>query len=81
MEGEWSCYGGGQFKGGRTVVTQVVSLIEGEQLCYRGCHFNGGRMSCYRSSRFNGSGQFKRGRMVVTEVARGRIVMLQRWSV
>ena len=30
MEGEWSCYGGGQFKGRRMVVTQVVSLIEGE---------------------------------------------------
>ena len=29
----------------------------------------------------NGGGQFKGGRMVVTEVARGRIVMLQRWSV
>ena len=30
MEGEWSCYGGGQFKGGR-------------RSCYGGCHFNGGR--------------------------------------
>ena len=37
-------YGGGQFKGGRMVVTEVVSLIEGEWSCYRGGHFNGGRM-------------------------------------
>ena len=44
MEGEYSCCGGGQFKGGRLVVTEVVSLIEGEWSCYRGCHFNGGRM-------------------------------------
>ena len=22
MEGEWSCYGGGQFKGGRMLVTE-----------------------------------------------------------
>ena len=29
MEGEWSCYGGGEFKGGRMV-------------CYRGGMFNGG---------------------------------------
>ena len=26
MEGEWSCYGGGQFKGGNGHVTEVVSL-------------------------------------------------------
>ena len=26
MEREWSCYGGGQFKGGRMVITEVVSL-------------------------------------------------------
>ena len=30
MKGEWSCYGGGQFKGGRGYV--------------RGGQFNGGRM-------------------------------------
>ena len=57
MEGEWSCYRGGQFngegewslrsgqfKGGRMAFTEVVSLIEGEWSCYRGGHFNGGRM-------------------------------------
>ena len=58
MEGEWLCYIGGQFKGGRMVMLQrwslmeeewlsytgVVSLVEGEWLCYRGGHFNGGRM-------------------------------------
>ena len=26
MEGEWSCYGGGQFKGGRIIVTEVAGL-------------------------------------------------------
>ena len=30
MEGEWSCYGGGQ--------------VEEEWSCYRGGHFNEGRM-------------------------------------
>ena len=25
MEGEWSCYGGGQFKGGGARVTEVAS--------------------------------------------------------
>ena len=39
MEGEWSCYGGGQFKGG----TEVVTLMEGEWSCYRDGHFNGRR--------------------------------------
>ena len=29
MEGEWSCYRGGQFNGGRMVI-RVVSLMEGE---------------------------------------------------
>ena len=49
MEGEWLCYGGGQFNGGRKViggqfnggrmvVTEVVSLMEGEWSCYRGGH-------------------------------------------
>ena len=48
MEGEWLCYGGGQFNGGRNVmlggqfnggrmvVTEVVTLMEGEWSCYRG---------------------------------------------
>ena len=40
MDGEWSCYGGGQFNGGRIVIT-VASLRDGEWSCYRGCHFNG----------------------------------------
>ena len=26
MEGEWSCYRGGQFKGGRIIVTEVAAL-------------------------------------------------------
>ena len=60
MEGEWSCYGGGQFKRGRMVmlqrqpilrgmvVTEVASLKEGEWSSYR-------------------SGQFKRGKMVMLQ--------------
>ena len=31
MEVEWSCYGGGQFKGGRIIVMEVASLKEGER--------------------------------------------------
>ena len=39
MEGEWLCYGGGQFNGGSIGhVTEVASLIEGEWSCYRGGH-------------------------------------------
>ena len=31
MEGEWSCYRGGHFNGGRMVMLQrVVSLMEGD---------------------------------------------------
>ena len=33
MEGEWSCYGGGQFKGERIIIMEVASLKEGEW-CY-----------------------------------------------
>ena len=35
QDGEWSCYGGGQFNGGRMVMLQKRSLMEGES-CYRG---------------------------------------------
>ena len=31
MEGEWSCYRGGQFKEGRMNVMEVVTLMEGER--------------------------------------------------
>ena len=56
IEGEWSCYGGGQcnrgsmivrggqFNGGRMVVMEVVSLMEGAWSCYRSGHCNEGRM-------------------------------------
>ena len=30
MEGEWSCYGGGLFKGGRIIVTEAACLMERE---------------------------------------------------
>ena len=44
MEGEWSCYRGGQFNGGRMVMLQKWSLMEGEWSCYSGLKCNGGRM-------------------------------------
>ena len=44
MEGEWSCYSGGQFNGWGMVVTDVESVMEGELSCYGGRQFNGGRM-------------------------------------
>ena len=34
MEGEWSCYRGGQFNGWRIVITEVASVMEGEWSCY-----------------------------------------------
>ena len=43
MEGEWSCYRGGQFNGGRKVMLQRWCLMEGPWSCYRG-QYNGGRI-------------------------------------
>ena len=48
MEGEWSCYGGGQFNGENGHVTEVVTLMKGEWSCYRNSQFNGGRMVMLR---------------------------------
>ena len=48
MEGEWSCYGGGQFNTARMVMLQRWLLMEGEKSCYRGGQFNGGRMVMLR---------------------------------
>ena len=59
MEGEWSCYRGGQFNGGSMVMlqrwsvlwrdnghsTEVVSLMEGEWSCYESGHFNDGHVT------------------------------------
>ena len=44
MEVEWSCYGGGEFKGVRIIVTDVASLKEGEWSSYTGGQFNRGRI-------------------------------------
>ena len=41
---ENSHYGGGQFKEGRMVDTEVASLMGGEWFCYKGGLFNGGRI-------------------------------------
>ena len=49
MEGEWSCYGGGQFKGRRMVMLQRWSLMEGEWLSYGGGQFSEGRMVMLQS--------------------------------
>ena len=48
MEGDWSCYGGGQFNRGRMVMLQRWSLMEGEWSCYKGGQFNAGRMVMLR---------------------------------
>ena len=44
LEGEWSCYGGGQFKGGKMVILQRCSVVAREWSCYGGSQFNGGRI-------------------------------------
>ena len=65
MEGEWSCYRGGQFKGGRIVMsTEVATIMEGEWSLKKWCLMEGA-WSCYRGGQYNG----------------GRIVMLWRWPV
>ena len=44
MEGEWSCYGCGQFKGGRMVMLRTLSVQwrENGHQRVRGGQFNGG---------------------------------------
>ena len=42
MEGERSCYRGGQFNAGRIVILQRWSIMEGECLCHINRQFNGG---------------------------------------
>ena len=76
MEGEWSFYGGGQFKGGRMMMLRAASLMEGE-LCYRCDQFNRGKWSCYRCGHYNGWGIF----MLQGQFNGGKMVMLQRWPV
>ena len=36
MEGEWTCYRGGQFNGGRMVMLQRWPVMERACLCYIG---------------------------------------------
>ena len=43
MEGDWSCYGGGQFNRGKGVMLQRWSLYLRENGHITG-HFNGGKM-------------------------------------
>ena len=44
MEGEWLCYGSGQFNIGKMVMLQRWSVREGEWSYYGGGQFNGGTM-------------------------------------
>ena len=77
-QGEWLCYRGGQFNGGRMVIllrwplrgenghVTVWPVMEGAWSCYRGGQFKRVReWSCYGGGQFNG----------------GRMVMLQRRTV
>ena len=70
MEGEWSCYGGGQFHGGRMVMLEVVTLMEGKRSCYRIGQCREGEWLCHRIGKFNG------GRMVMLQFNGGRMVIL-----
>ena len=46
MEGEWPCYRGGQFNGGRMVMLRRWPVFkEGEWSCYGGGKINKGRMT------------------------------------
>ena len=73
MEGEWSCYGGGQFKAGRMVMLQRWPVMEGEWSCYSLASIMEGAWLCYRGGQFNrgglfnGGGQFNGGRMVMLQ--------------
>ena len=85
MEGEWSCYRGGQFNGGRMVMLQKwsfnghVTQVERDGFVTEAALLNGGRLvmlqrwSSLMEGEYScyGGGQFKGGRMV----------MLRRWSV
>ena len=46
IEGEWSCYGGGQFKWRERVIMlrRDGQCMEGQRSCYRGGQFNGERI-------------------------------------
>ena len=83
MEGEWSCYRGGQFNGGRMVMLQRRfnggsgyggGQVEGEWSCYRGGHFNreNGHVTeviTLKKGEWScyRGGQFKEGRMVMLQ--------------
>ena len=75
MEREWSCYGGGQFNGGRMIIREVVSFIEGEWSFYRGVQFKGGRMVMLHFNRR------ENGHVKEVVFNGGSMVMLQRRSV
>ena len=49
MAGEWSCYGGGQFNGGRIVMLRIMSL-EWREKCQRvmSCHVRGSEVVSLR---------------------------------
>ena len=53
MEREWSCYGGGQFNGGRMIMLERLSVLWRENGHFTEVltHFNGGRMVMLRRSK------------------------------
>ena len=78
MEGEWSCYRGGHFNGGRIegillifqfwrengYATEVITLMEGKWSCYRWLVLLEREWLCYGGGRFN----------------LWRMVILQKWA-
>ena len=88
MEREWSCYGGGQFNGGRMIMlegwsvlwrenghsTEVASLMEENGHVTEVASLMEGELSCYR-------GGHCKGRRIVMLQFNGGKMMLQRWPV
>ena len=76
MEGEWSCYSIGHFNEERMVMLQKSPLYWRENgHVTEVANLKEGEWSCYRGGKFNGgSGHVRRW------PGRGRMVMLQRWS-
>ena len=88
MEGEWSCYRGGQFNGGGRSenghVTEVASLMEGEWSLQRWLILMEGEWPCYRSLYWREVASLMEGEWSCYRGGHfngGRMVMLWRWLV
>ena len=90
MEGEWSCYRGGRFKGRRIIVPLHQNMrgeredfmpakIEKVWSCYGGCHFNGRENGHVTEvvTLMEGEWSYYGG----GQFKGGRIVMVWRWPV